>query len=252
LFLGAGSVIHALRGEQDIRRMGGLGARMPVTGVTSLIATLAIAGVPLLSGFFSKDAILAHTLNSQHVEGYGTTLLYGVLLVSAVLTAFYMFRWYYGIFGGRSRVDAKVAQGVHESSAIITVPLAVLAVFSVVAGYVGLPAFAFPNAIEGWLTSATLGGLTEVPFHHPAVWVEWLLILVSIAAAGLGLALGWWVYAAKQGAPARRTSEGLLGRLSRAGRDWAVPVNAAVAAIAVGAESFLDRYEALVGEAVAQ
>jgi NADH-quinone oxidoreductase subunit L len=217
LFLGAGSVIHALHGEQDIRKMGGLGARMRLTGTTSLIATLAIAGVPLLSGFFSKDAILAKTFTSQHLEGYGALGLYGVLLVTAVLTALYMFRWYFGIFGGRSRMDRKVEEGVHESPPSMTAPLAVLAVFSVLAGYVGLPAFAFPNWIAPWLEPATLAGLAEVPFAHPAIWVEWTLIVVSIAAAGLGLGLGWWIYAARGGEPVRRLADSPLGRLSRAG-----------------------------------
>ena len=141
LFLGAGSVIHAMGGEQDIRKMGGLGAKMKLTGTTSLIATLAIAGVPFLSGFFSKDAILASAFTSLHVEGYCAYGLYGVLLLTAVMTAFYMFRWYYGIFGGRPRMDAKTAEKVHESPATLTLPLAVLAVFAVAAGYLGLPEF---------------------------------------------------------------------------------------------------------------
>jgi len=217
LFLGSGSVIHALGGEQDIRRMGGLGAKMRITGTTSLIATLAIAGVPLLSGFFSKDAILAHAFTSIHLDGYGTYGLYGVLLLTAALTAFYMFRWYYGIFGGTSRMTAKAAANVHESPATMTVPLMVLAFFAVFAGYLGLPEFAFPNWIAHWLEPATLGELTEVPFRHPAAWVEWMLILASIVAAGAGLALGWWIYAARKGAPIRGLAEGPLARLSRSG-----------------------------------
>jgi len=217
LFLGAGSVIHALQGEQDIRKMGGLGSRMRLTGTTSLIATLAIAGVPLLSGFFSKDAILAHAFTSEHLQGYGAYGLYGVLLVTAVLTATYMFRWYYGIFGGSSRMDRKVEQAVHESPSSMTAPLLVLAVFAVLAGYLGLPEFAFPNWIAHWLEPATLGGLAEVPFAHPALWVEWTLILVSILAAGLGLGLGWWIYAARDGRPVRRLADSPLGALSRSG-----------------------------------
>ncbi|NBC96268.1 MAG: NADH-quinone oxidoreductase subunit L, partial [Deinococcus-Thermus bacterium] len=217
LFLGAGSVIHALHGEQDIRKMGGLGSRMRLTGTTSLIATLAIAGVPLLSGFFSKDAILAHAFTSEHLQGYGAYGLYGVLLVTAVLTATYMFRWYYGIFGGSSRMDKKVEQAVHESPTSMTAPLLVLAVFAVLAGYLGLPEFAFPNWIAHWLEPATLGGLAEVPFAHPALWVEWTLILVSILAAGLGLGLGWWIYAARDGRPVRRLADSPIGALSRGG-----------------------------------
>src|SRR5690606_12566151 len=103
LFLGAGSVIHALGGEQDINRMGGLGRAMRVTGTTSLIATLAIAGVPLLSGFFSKDAILVHTFSSELLRDHGAIALYVILLGTAVITAFYMFRWYYRVFAGEPR-----------------------------------------------------------------------------------------------------------------------------------------------------
>src|SRR6056297_157925 len=152
-----------------------------------------------------------------HLDGYGTYGLYGVLLLTAALTAFYMFRWYYGIFGGTSRMDAKAAAHVHESPATMTVPLMVLAFFAVFAGYLGLPEFAFPNWIAHWLEPATLGELTEVPFRHPAVWVEWMLILASIVAAGAGLALGWWIYAARKGAPIRGLAEGPLARLSRSG-----------------------------------
>jgi NADH-quinone oxidoreductase subunit L len=230
LFLGAGSVIHALGGEQDIRRMGGLGAKMRLTGTTALIATLAIAGVPLLSGFFSKDAILAHAFTSLHLEGYGALGLYGVLLVTAVMTAFYMFRWYYGIFAGSSRLSKEAAAKVHESPATMTGPLAVLAVFAVLAGYLGLPEFAFPNLIAQWLEPATLGSLAEVPFDHPALWVEWLLIVVSVAAAGLGLALGWWIYAARKGEPVKGLAEGPIAAFSRSGAGF----DAAYRALFVG------------------
>ena len=217
LFLGAGSVIHALGGEQDIRRMGGLGSRMRVTGVTSLIATLAIAGVPLLSGFFSKDAILSHALNSTHVEGYGTVVLYALLLITTALTALYMFRWYFGIFGGESRASAKVLAGVHESPAVMTVPLTILAGFAVVAGYVGLPEFAFPNLIADWLRPAMLGGLARIEFHHPSVTGEWLLIAASALAAAVGLGLGWAIYARRGGAPVARLAGGPVASFARSG-----------------------------------
>ena len=103
LFLGAGSVIHALGGEQDIGRMGGLGKHMKTTGTTALIAVLAITGVPFLSGFFSKDAVLAYTFNSELISDYGNVIIYGLLLATAVMTAFYMFRWYYQVFAGEER-----------------------------------------------------------------------------------------------------------------------------------------------------
>ena len=131
LFLGAGSVIHALGGEQDIRRMGGLGKHMKLTGTTALIAVLAISGVPLLSGFFSKDAILAHAYTTELLGGVNPLALYLVLLLTAVLTAFYMFRWYYRVFAGEERLTPAARSRVHESPRVMTVPLVILAVLSV-------------------------------------------------------------------------------------------------------------------------
>jgi NADH-quinone oxidoreductase subunit L len=213
LFLAAGSVIHALGGEQDVRRMGGLGRRMRLTGTTSLIGVLAITGVPLLAGFFSKDAILVHVFNSTLVDDYGAYFLYAVLLVTSVMTAAYMFRWYYAVFCGDDRLARATAAHVHESPRVMTVPLLVLAVGSVLAGYIGLPSFALPNWIEGWLAPAT----AFVPFAHPALWVEWLLVLVSVVAAALGLALGYWVYHLRRGAPVARLGTGRLAAFGRSG-----------------------------------
>ncbi len=211
LFLGAGSVIHALKGEQDIRKMGGLGKAMPITGITALIATLAISGVPFLSGFFSKDSILAHTLTSSLLQGSGETVLYILLLLTAVMTAMYMFRWYYGIFGGRSRVEAKAAAHVHESPAVMTWPLMILAFFSVVAGYLGMPEFALPNWISGWLEPAT----AAVDFTRLGAGTEWLLIGLSTLAALGGLAIGWWIYHVRKGAPAASFEDSALASASR-------------------------------------
>jgi NADH-quinone oxidoreductase subunit L len=214
LFLGAGSAIHALGGEQDVRKMGGLGRLMPVTGVTALIGTLAIAGVPLLAGFFSKDAILAGVFASEWLRDYGGVALYLVLLVTAAMTALYMFRWYYLVFAGRARYGQAAAKGVHESPAVMTVPLVVLAVFSVLAGYLGLPEFAFPNWIGSWFEPAVAA---EVAFLHPAASVEWGLVGLSVLAAGLGLWLAYRVYHQRSGRPAQRWASGPLGRLSREG-----------------------------------
>jgi NADH-quinone oxidoreductase subunit L len=214
LFLGAGSVIHALAGEQDVRKMGGLGRALPVTGLTALIGTLAIAGVPLLAGFFSKDAILAGVFTSEWLRDYGGLGLYLVLLVTAAMTALYMFRWYYLVFAGRPRFGSGVAKGLHESPAVMTVPLALLAAFSVLAGYVGLPAFAFPNWIGSWLEPAVQA---DVAFLHPSVALEWGLVGLSVLAAGLGLWLGYRIYHQRSGLPAQRWAGGALGRLSREG-----------------------------------
>jgi len=196
LFLGAGSVIHTLGGEQDIRKMGGLGKHMKTTGTTSLIAVLAISGVPFLSGFFSKDAILAHVYTSELIDGYGQGALYGMLLLTAVLTAFYMFRWYYRVFAGDERLTPAARDHLHESPRVMTLPLVVLAVLSVVAGYIGLPEFAF---------------------RHPSLATEWLLVGLSVLAAALGLGLGYWRYHRAGGKPIqvpgflRRASSSALG-----------------------------------------
>ncbi|MEX2540273.1 MAG: NADH-quinone oxidoreductase subunit L [Trueperaceae bacterium] len=231
LFLGAGSVIHAMAGEQDVRKMGGLGRLMPVTGVTALVATLAIAGVPLLAGFFSKDAILAGVYGSEWLRDYGGMGLYVVLLVTAAMTAFYMFRWYYLVFAGRSRLATDVERRVHESPAVMTVPLAILALFSVAAGYLGLPEFAFPNWIGSWLEPA-VGA--EVAFLHPAAAVEWSLVALSIAAAGLGLGLAYWTYHLRSGRPGQRWGSGALGRLSREGAGFDALYNSTIKAAAEG------------------
>src|SRR5262249_23614959 len=137
LFLGAGSVIHGMSGEQDMRQMGGLRTKMPITWWTFLIGTLAIAGAPGFAGFFSKDEILAHTWVGGH---YG---LWVVRALTAALTAFYMSRLLFLTFTGELRASEEVAHHVHESPATMTIPLVILAVLSLVGGWVGLP--------EGWL-----------------------------------------------------------------------------------------------------
>jgi NADH-quinone oxidoreductase subunit L len=214
LFLAAGSAIHALNGEQDVRKMGGLGRSMKITGLTALIGTLAIAGVPLLAGFFSKDAVMAGVFASEWLRDYAGLELYVVLLVTAVMTAFYMFRWYYLVFAGRPRYDEDAASHLHESPAVMTVPLVVLAGFSVLAGYLGLPEFAFPNWMSGWLESSLHA---EVSFLHPSLAVEWGLIVMSTLAAAAGLGLAYWVYRLRGGRPSQRWGSGVLGRVSREG-----------------------------------
>ncbi|NOK79083.1 MAG: NADH-quinone oxidoreductase subunit L [Chloroflexi bacterium AL-N5] len=214
LFLASGSVIHALGGEQDIRRMGGLGKHMKITGTTALIGTLAIAGVPFLAGFFSKDAILAHVFTSQLNPGVANYLLFGLLLLTAVMTAFYMFRWYYVVFAGEERLSQEAKEHLHESPQLMTVPLMILAGFSVIAGYLGLPEFAFPNWIGHWLDGSIAA---SVRFSHPPVAVEWLLIFVSVLAAAIGLGLGYWLYHLQKGVPVNRFKNSVLTRLSQSG-----------------------------------
>lgn len=139
LFLGAGSVIHAMGGEQDIRKMGALKKAMPITNITFLLACLAIAGVPPFSGFFSKDEILAGAFEQNPV-------LYYIGVAGALLTAFYMFRLYAMTFLGQFRGTHEQKHHLHESPAAITFPLIVLAILSVVGGFVGIPEAIAPNA----------------------------------------------------------------------------------------------------------
>ena len=133
LFLGAGSVIHALSGEQDLRRMGGLSRRLPWTHLTMLAGTIAIAGVPPFAGFFSKDEILSDAFASGHL------VLWMLGLTGAVLTGFYMLRLYLLAFRGASRVTPEAEHHLHESPPSMVAPLVLLAVLSVVGGLIGPP-----------------------------------------------------------------------------------------------------------------
>ena len=186
LFLGAGSVIHGMSGEQDVQRMGGLRTKMPVTFVTFLIGTLAIAGAPGLAGFFSKDEILWHTWAGGH------TILWLIATITATLTAFYMFRLLFLTFFGELRADHEVAHHVHESPAVMTIPLVILALLSVVGGWVGLP--------EHWLWGNRFGEFLAPVTGHPAVGHGGMLgegalmvIATTLAVAGASLAYVFYV-----------------------------------------------------------
>jgi NADH-quinone oxidoreductase subunit L len=132
MFLGSGSVIHAMGGEQDIRNMGGLNKKLKITFITFLIGCIAIAGIPPFSGFFSKDAILLSAFEKNPV-------LYGIALFTALLTAFYMFRLLFITFSGKFRGTHEQEHHLHESPAAMTVPLIILAVLSIIGGFVGIP-----------------------------------------------------------------------------------------------------------------
>jgi NADH-quinone oxidoreductase subunit L len=193
LFLGAGSVIHALSGEQDIRKMGGLWNTIPATSRPFLIATLAITGMPLLSGFFSKDEILGHAFRrSQMVDRYLALWLIG--LITAGLTAFYMFRLFFRVFFGMSRLSPEMEQHIHESPKTMTVPLMILAALSIIGGWFALPVlWGEKNAFAEFL-ELVLGGVeTEtgsVRLGQHTLLVEYLLMAASAAMflAGLWLA----------------------------------------------------------------
>jgi NADH-quinone oxidoreductase subunit L len=139
LFLGSGSVIHAMGGEQDIRNMGGLSKKLRITYITFLIGCIAIAGVPPFSGFFSKDAILLSVFLHSPLQ-------YAIALLAALLTAFYMFRLLFLTFSGRFRGTQEQQHHLHESPWAMTVPLLVLAVLSIIGGWVGIPAALVPDA----------------------------------------------------------------------------------------------------------
>ncbi|HMA54141.1 MAG TPA: NADH-quinone oxidoreductase subunit L, partial [Acidobacteriota bacterium] len=204
LFLAAGSVIHALGGEQDMRRMGGLRKRLPVTFPVFLVGALAISGVPFLSGFFSKDAILTSAFAG------GRYALYALCLAGAVLTAFYMFRLIYLTFYGEERAPLEAGRHVHESSRSMTVPLVILAVFSALAGFVGLPVFFGERAN---LFGRFLEGIFGQAAHHPAPSTEIVLVLAATLSALLGIGLAFVFYRKSPRIPAD-----LAGRFPRAYR----------------------------------
>lgn len=186
LFLGSGSVIHALSGEQDMRKMGGLYNKIPITYKTFLIGTIAIAGIPPLAGFWSKDEILVSTFVGGHY------LLWGVAVITALMTSFYMFRLLFMTFHGQSRVDHEVAHHIHESPSTMTIPLMILAAFSLLIGIVvGFP----PESgwIHHFLSPIIVKGGHEA--HHPSLAVGLGLMALStvIAVAGWALARHFYI-----------------------------------------------------------
>jgi len=191
LFLAAGSVIHAMSGEQDIRKMGGLDRHIPWTHATFVIATLAIAGIPPLAGFFSKDEILWAAFNQRPLG----LLLWLVGAGTAGLTAFYMWRLYVLVFRGEERFDDEVRHHLHESPRSMIVPLAVLAVLAIAGGWVGIPEVAgFRNLLAGYL-APVLGAGEEAARAAPhAPLFEVVMMIVSTVIAAFGLVLGWVFY----------------------------------------------------------
>jgi NADH-quinone oxidoreductase subunit L len=206
LFLAAGSVIHALAGEQDMRRMGGLKRHLPVTFPVFLVGALAISGVPFLSGFFSKDAILTSAFSGGHYA------LYGLGLLGAVLTAFYMFRLVYVTFYGEARISPEPGHLIHESPRAMTIPLVFLAVFSALAGYIGLPVI-FGEKAD--LFGLFMEGSVNTVSHHLAASRAGLLVVLAAAAALLGIALAFVFYRKVPALPGRLVSRfpGIYGLL---------------------------------------
>lgn len=184
LFLGSGSVIHAMGGEQDIRKMGGLAKKMPITNITFLVGCLAIAGIPGFSGFFSKDEIMAVAFSHNKV-------IYILGLLAAMMTAFYMFRLYTLTFTGSFRGTHEQAHHLHESPAAITIPLMVLGILSIVGGYVGLPpVISHDHTLANFLSTA----VTNAGNHALEHSTEWMLIGVSSAIAIVFSIMGYMAH----------------------------------------------------------
>jgi NADH-quinone oxidoreductase subunit L len=198
LFLGAGSVIHAMSGEQDLQKMGGLWNKIPITAKTFAVATLAIAGIFPLAGFFSKDEILGRAFDRQF-------FLWLVGFITAGMTAFYMFRLLFLAFFGYSRADEHVEKHIHESPPTMTVPLMILAGLSVVGGWIGVPASLRGNAwFERFLEPVLVGAVTEtgaVKIGRHTLAGEYILMLASLSIAGAGIWLAYQFYRTKRFAP---------------------------------------------------
>lgn len=202
LFLGSGSVIHALDGEQDMRRMGGLKAFMPTTYWTYLVATLAICGLPFTAGFFSKDLILWQAFN------HGAIALWGIGLMTAGLTAFYMFRQLFMVFHGECHTGEHAKSHPHESVPVMTLPLIILAAGSIFAGWLGAPEYLWGSRWDHFLESVF--GAQE---HHGSVTTEIMVTLLTLAVVAVGI---YWAYVkyVRAGAGVDQESASLLYRLS--------------------------------------
>jgi len=183
LFLGSGSIIHAMHHEQDMRKMGGLKKFMPVTFWTFFISVLAIAGFPPLAGFFSKDEILWLAFSGHH------EIIWFLALCGAGMTAFYMFRQLFMVFFGSCRADHHTQEHLHESPSVMTLPLVVLAAGAIVAGWIGLPAVFGGSQFAHWLEPV----IAESE-HHGSHELELGLMAGSIAVAAGGVFLAYLMY----------------------------------------------------------
>ncbi|MBI4228634.1 MAG: NADH-quinone oxidoreductase subunit L [Deltaproteobacteria bacterium] len=193
LFLGSGSVIHSLAGEQDIRKMGGLRGYIPLTSYTFLIGTLAIAGIPLLSGFYSKDGILGALIERGYI------IHWFIALLTVCLTALYMIRLYLLTFEGSTRVPESMKGYIHESPNTMTVPLLVLALLSIFGGYIGVPDFMakivgvlHSNIFEDFLLPSVYIIDISSSVHH--LMGHWSATLLSIIAAAIGVMIAVYLY----------------------------------------------------------
>jgi NADH-quinone oxidoreductase subunit L len=195
LFLGAGSVIHAMGGEQDMRKMGGLKGKIKVTFITMLVGTIAIAGIPPFSGFFSKDEILAAAFAHS-------TTFYVVGVITAMLTSFYMFRMMYLTFWGKFRGTHEQEHHVHESPASMTVPLIVLAILSAIAGMIGVPAvMGGHHELGAYLAPVFEASHKILGEHELSHSTEWLLMGISVFVALAAMLYAYITYAKNGSVP---------------------------------------------------
>ena len=199
LFLAAGSVIHAMGGEQDMLKMGGLRKQIPVTYWTMLIATLAIAGIPGFSGFFSKDAILSAT----YLSPYGGGILWALGALTVLLTSFYMFRLIFLTFFGKPEYDDHKVH-VHESPKVMLVPLVILAVLSIIGGWQAAPAlWGGQDRFEKYLAPVFESQDSAVQAYSPAMNMhstEQQLTIIAFVLAALGFFVAWWLCIKNPGA----------------------------------------------------
>lgn len=204
LFLGAGSVIHAMSGEQDMRSMGGLRKFLPITFITMLIGTLAISGIPPFAGFFSKDELLAHVYEHNKV-------MWGFGVLASFMTSFYMFRLLFLTFFGTFRGTEEQRHLLHESPASMTIPLIILAVLSTIGGFMGLP----PVFSENHMLANFLSPLFEASRqvnpgafgHHMDHATEFMLMGISVAVALVAAIIAYVLYVSKKSVPAAEGTE---------------------------------------------
>ncbi|XDD51183.1 NADH-quinone oxidoreductase subunit L [Leptospira sp. WS92.C1] len=204
LFLGSGSVIHALHHEQDLRNMGGLKKQMKITWITFLIGSLAISGIPPFSGFFSKDLIL------EKSYAYGT-LFYGLGIVTALMTAFYMFRMTYLAFYGESRVSSHKATHLHESPLVMTIPLVILSIGAAITGFLEVPHFLFGgvDVLSRYFAPVFLRGIEisqmivkqPLDAHETGATLELILVGVSVAIALSGIFIARMIFVSGKNVP---------------------------------------------------
>lgn len=209
LFLGAGSVIHAMSNEQDMRAMGGLKKHLPLTYLTMLIGTIAIAGIPPLSGFFSKDEILAHAFAENR-------LLWVLGFIGALFTAFYMFRMLFLTFFGSFRGTPEQRSHLHESPATMTVPLLVLAILAAIGGALNIPeALGGGHMLADFLAPVFADSVAKTGAFHLEHSTEYILMGVSAVAAVVMAVVAYRQYVAKGSVPAADdATRGVLARLS--------------------------------------